>query len=305
MYRGDALNVEFIKGIVVPIVTPIKDDESVDEKAFRSHVDYLIENGVEGLLAFGSNGEFYMMEEDEMEMILSILIDQVNGRVPIYMGIGAIRTSKCVKLAQLAIKYKADGISILQPMFLKPTEEELYLHFRTIAESVPSLPVLLYNNPGRTGYGMSQNLVQRLCHEVPNIVGMKDSSGNLTETEEFIRRNRDVGFRVFCGKDTLVYAGMCVGAVGAVCSTANFLPELVCSIYDRFTAGDIHGALESQFILNPIRLEMDKSSFPVATKDYGNLLGRELGAPYKPNLPSPDKEQIGLRAQLVKAGFLK
>ncbi len=299
------MNVDFIKGIVVPIVTPIKEDESVDEAAFRSHIDYMIDNGVEGLLAFGSNGEFYMMEEGEMEEILSILVNQVNGRVPVYMGIGAIRTKKCVRLAHLALKSGADGISILQPMFLKPTEDELYLHFRTIAEAVPSLPVLLYNNPGRTGYGMSQSLVERLCHDVENIVGMKDSSGNLTETEEFIRRNRDVGFRVFCGKDTLIYAGLAVGAVGAVCSTANFLPELVCSIYDRYASGDLKGSLEAQFVLNPIRLEMDKSSFPVATKDYGNLLGRCLGNPYKPNLPSPEKEQKGLRAQLVKAGFLK
>ncbi len=299
------MNTDFIKGIVVPIVTPIKEDESVDEKAFRAHIDYMIDNGVDGILAFGSNGEFYMMEEDEMDEILTILKDQVKGRVPVYMGIGAIRTQKCLRLAQLALKHKVDGISILQPMFLKPTEEELYLHFKTIAESVPSLPVLLYNNPGRTGYGMSQNLVDKLAHNVENIVGMKDSSGNLTETEEFIRRNADIGFRVFCGKDTLIYAGLAVGAVGAVCSTANFLPTLVCSIYDRYVEGDVKGSLNAQFELNPIRLEMDKSSFPVATKDYGNLLGRSLGNPYKPTLPSPEKEQEGLRKQLVKAGYLK
>ncbi|MFW2551566.1 dihydrodipicolinate synthase family protein, partial [Klebsiella pneumoniae] len=80
--------------------------------------------------------------------------------------------------------------------------------------------------------------VDKLAHNIPNIVGMKDSSGNLTETEEFIRRNRDIDFKVFCGKDTLIYAGMCVGAVGAVCSTANFLPELVCSIYKKYIEGD-------------------------------------------------------------------
>lgn len=299
------MNSDFIKGIVVPIVTPIKEDESVDEAAFRAHIDYMIDNGVDGILAFGSNGEFYMMEEDEMDEILSIIIDQVKGRVPVYMGIGAIRTQKCVRLAKLALKYKVNGISILQPMFLKPTEEELYLHFKTIADTVPSLPVLLYNNPGRTGYGMSQNLVYMLAHNVKNIVGMKDSSGNLTETEEFIRRNADVDFKVFCGKDTLIYAGLAVGAVGAVCSTANFLPTLVCSIYDRYVSGDVKGSLAAQFELNPIRLEMDKSSFPVATKDYGNLLGRKLGSPYKPTLPSPEREQEGLRKQLIKAGYLK
>lgn len=297
------MDTSFIKGIVVPIVTPIDKDEKVDEKALRRHVDFLIDNGISGILAFGSNGEFYMMEEDEMKLILSIILDQNKGRIPVYMGIGAIRTQKGVRLARMAEEMGCNGISILQPMFLKPTEEELYLHFRTIADSVPSMPVLLYNNPGRTGYGMSQNLVERLAHECDNVVGMKDSSGNLTETEEFIRRNRDVDFKVMCGKDTLIYAGIACGAVGAVCSTANFLPELVVSIYDKYVAGDIKGSLEAQYKLNPIRLQMDKSSFPVATKDYCNLLGGNLGNPYRPNLPSPEKEMEGLRNALIKEGY--
>lgn len=299
------MDTSFIKGIVVPIITPAKSDETLDEKALRSQVEFLIENGVSGILAFGSNGEFYMLDDEEIEKALCIIKDEVSGRVPVYMGIGAIRTKKCVKLARLALEKGVDGISILQPMFLKPTEDELYTHFRTIAESVPALPVLLYNNPGRTGYGMSQSLVSRLAHDVDNIVGMKDSSGNLTETEEFIRRNADVDFKVFCGKDTLIYAGMCVGAVGAVCSTANFLPRLVCSIYEKYISGDTKGSLEAQYVLNPIRLEMDHSSFPVATKDYANLLGRNIGAPYLPNKPSPEKEMSNLKEQLVKAGFLK
>jgi 4-hydroxy-tetrahydrodipicolinate synthase len=146
--------------------------------------------------------------------------------------------------------------------------------------------------------------VEKLAHEVPNVVGMKDSSGDITQTEEFIRRNADVGFKVMCGKDTLIYAGLCVGAVGAVCCMANFVPKMVCSIYDSFMAGDLKGALDGQFRLNPIRLQMDKSSFPVATKDYANLLGLELGAPYLPTKNSTEAQLEGLRAQLVKAGLL-
>lgn len=299
------MDTSFIKGIVVPIVTPIKNDESIDESALRDQIDFMLDNGVDGILAFGSNGEFYMLEDDEYEYALSIIIDHVAKRVPVYMGIGAIRTKKCIKLAKMAERLGVDGISILQPMFLKPTEEELYLHFASIADSVPSLPVLLYNNPGRTGYSMSQNLVSRLCHDKSNIVGMKDSSGNLTETEEFIRRNMDVDFKVFCGKDTLIYPGLCVGCVGAVCSTANFVPKLVCSIYDEFVEGNLSGSKDAQFKLNPIRLEMDKSSFPVATKDYANLLGRNVGKPYLPSLPSGEKEMNGLVSQLVNAGLLE
>jgi 4-hydroxy-tetrahydrodipicolinate synthase len=147
------MNTDFIKGIVPPIVTPVTKDEKIDEKNLRRQVDFMIDGGISGVLVCGSNGEFYMLGEDEMEQVLSIVLDQVGGRIPVFMGIGAIRTSTCVRIARMAQKRGVQGISILQPMFIKPNEEELRRHFATIAQSVPELPVLLYNNPGRTGYG--------------------------------------------------------------------------------------------------------------------------------------------------------
>ena len=295
----------FIKGVVVPILTPIDENERIDEEKLRSQVDYVIEGGVLGILAFGSNGEFYMVEEDEMERGLEIMISQSNGRVPVYFGIGAISTKKCVRLAKMAIKKGAYGISVLQPMFLKPTEEELFLHFKTIADAFPSTPMLLYNNPGRVGYTMSANLVDRLAHEVENIVGMKDTSGDITQMEEFIRRTRDVDFKVFGGKDTLLYAALCHGAVGGVCTAANFMPHLITDVYNKFIAGDIKGSLEAQFKLNPVRLSMDAASFPVAAKDMANLVGRDVGVPYRPNLPTPEgKARDGIVAAMKKADLI-
>lgn len=298
------MDANFIKGIIPPIVTPVTPDEKIDEKALRSQIDFMIEDGIDGVLAFGSNGEFYMFDEYDMESCLKIIINHVAGRVPVYLGIGAIRTSTCIRLAQMGVRLGADGISVLQPMFLKPTEEELKHHLLSISKSISETPMLLYNNPGRTGYPMSQILVEYLAHSTPNIVGMKDSSGDMTQTSEFIRRNKDVGFRVMAGKDTLIFQGMCTGAVGAVCSTANFLPKLVCSIYDKFISGDLAGSLEAQFILNPIRLEMDKSSFPVATKDYANLIGRSVGNPILPSMKSPELQMKELRKRLVEHNFL-
>ena len=295
----------FFSGIVPPIAVPIDSEERLDEARLRKHIDFMIDGGVSGILAFGSNGEFYMQDEDEQEEILSVIMDQVNGRVPVYMGIGEIRTKKCIRLAHMGMKHGAKAISILQPMFLKPSADELYTHFATIADNIEGTPMILYNNPGRTGYGIPQDVVERLVHEKENVIGMKDSSGDITQTEEFIRRNRDVGFRVMCGKDTLIFAGLSVGAIGAVCCTANFLPELVCSIYDKFMAGDLKGSLEAQFTLNPIRLQMDKSSFPVATKDLANILGHEVGRPYLPSKPSPEGQQEALKDVLRKYGYLK
>lgn len=300
------MNTDFIKGVIVPILTPIDAQEKIDEAKMREQVDYVIDGGVLGILAFGSNGEFYVIEEDEMERGLKIMVDQAAGRVPVYFGIGAISTKKCCRLAKMAAANGAAGISVLQPMFLKPTEAELFLHFKTIAETVPDTPVLLYNNPGRVGYTLSAGLVERLAHDVKNIVGMKDTSGDMTLTAEFIRRTRDVGFKVFGGKDTLLYASLCHGAVGGVCTAANFMPELITDVYNKYVAGDLKGSLEAQFKLNPVRLSMDGASFPVAAKDMANLIGRKIGEPYRPNLPTPEGPVLDrIRTEMKKAGLIE
>ena len=295
------MNTDFIKGIIVPILTPVDKNEVIDEGKMRKQVDFVIDGGVSGILAFGSNGEFYMTEEDEMMKALKIMLNHASGRVPVYMGIGAISTKKCIRIAKAAAAAGADGISVLQPMFLKPTEEELYLHFKRIADAVSDTPMLLYNNPGRTGYTLSANLVERLAREVPNIVGMKDSSGDMTQTEEFIRRTSDIGFKVFGGKDTLIFGAMVHGAAGCVATTANFIPELVTSIYNLY----MDGARKAQFKLNPIRLSMDKASFPVATKDLANMLGLDVGKPYTPNLPGHKQAIEAMEQQMRIAGYIE
>lgn len=299
------MNTDFIKGVIVPILTPIDENELIDEAKLRDQVDYVINGGVLGILAFGSNGEFYAVEDDEMERGLKIMVDQAAGRVPVYFGIGAISTKKCCRLAKMAVENGAAGISVLQPMFLKPTETELYNHFKTIAESVPETPMLLYNNPGRVGYTMSAGLVERLAKEFDNIIGMKDTSGDITQTAEFIRRTRGTDFKVFGGKDTLLYASMCHGAVGGVCTAANFMPELITDVYNKFVAGDLQGSLEAQFKLNPVRLSMDPASFPVAAKDMANLRGRNVGLPFKPNVATPEGPVLSqIRKEMETAGLI-
>ena len=299
------MNTDFIKGIIVPILTPIDGEERIDEPMLRDQVDYVINGGVSGVLAFGSNGEFYMVDEDEMERGLKIMVAQAAGRVPVYFGIGAISTKKCCRLAKMAAANGAAGVSVLQPMFLKPTYQELFLHFKAVAESVPGVPMLLYNNPGRVGYTLSADLVDELAHKVDNIVGMKDTSGDITLTSEFIRRTRDVDFKVFGGKDTLLYASLCHGAVGGVCTAANFMPKLITDVYNKFVAGDLKGSLEAQFKLNPVRLAMDPASFPVAAKDMAKLRGRDVGVPYLPTLPTPEGAvKEGFRRTMAAAGLL-
>ena len=300
------MKTDFIKGVVVPILTPIDREEKIDEAAFRRQIDYVINGGMHGILVFGSNGEFYQIEENEMERGLKVAAEHAAGRVPVYFGIGAINTRKCVRLAKMASANGAAAVSILQPMFLKPTQDELFLHFKTVAEAIPDTPVLLYNNPGRVGYGLSAGLITKLAHDVDNIVGMKDTSGDITLTEECVRLNRDIGFKVFGGKATLLYASLCVGAVGGVCTAGNFMPELIGAVYEKYIAGDLQGSLEAQFSLNPVRLSMDAASFPVAAKDMAKLRGLDVGVPYLPNLPTPEGPVLdNIRNAMRQAGLIE
>ena len=288
-----------IKGIIVPIVTPVDEENHINEEAMARVVNYIIDGGVHGILAFGSNGEFFAIDADEQRKALACMVKTADKRVPVYMGIAGITTKECVETAKMAKEENADGISILPPMFISPSEDELYAHIVTIAETVPDLPVLLYNNPGKVGYGLSVNLVNRLA-DVPNIVGIKDTSGNMTLTAEFIRTTRDKGFKVMAGKDTMI-----LGSVGAIASTANIVPELVVEIYDKYMAGDIEGACEAQFKLTPFRNTFDKVSFPAGTKDACNLIGLDVGNSIKPNTTASPEVLDEMREILTELGYIK
>ena len=299
------MNTAFIKGIIPPIVTPITEDERIDEDRLRNQLEFMIEGGIHGVLAFGTNGEFYAVDEPEALRGLRILLDQAKGRIPVFMGLGSISTRKCVAAAKAAAKAGADAISVLQPMFIKPNEDELFTHFKTVAESVPSVPVLLYNNPARVGYSISPELAVRLGENVSNIVGIKDSSGDMTLTAEFIRRTRGSSFRVLGGKDTLCFSTLVHGGHGSVATVANFAPKLMCSIYEKFVEGDLAGALDAQYAINPVRLTIDKTTFPVGTKDILKLTGRDMGKPYLP-VKLTEKESVLnlMRDELRRARLL-
>lgn len=293
-----------IKGIIVPIVTPVDEENHINEEAMARVVNYIIDGGVHGILAFGSNGKFFAIDADEQRKALACMVKTADKRVPVYMGIAGITTKECVETAKMAKEENADGISILPPMFISPSEDELYAHIVTIAETVPDLPVLLYNNPGKVGYGLSVNLVNRLA-DVPNIVGIKDTSGNMTLTAEFIRTTRDKGFKVMAGKDTMILGSLAYGAVGAIASTANIVPELVVEIYDKYMAGDIEGACEAQFKLTPFRNTFDKVSFPAGTKDACNLIGLDVGNSIKPNTTASPEVLDEMREILTELGYIK
>lgn len=297
------MDTDFIKGVIVPILTPIDENEIINEKVLRRMVNYVIAGGVHGILLYGSNGEFFAVEYEELARGIEIVLDETKERVPVYAGVGAITTSKCVRIAQMAVKKGVQGISVLQPMFIAPREEELYEHFKEIAESVPETAVLLYNNSARTHYNISANLAVRLNESVDNVVGIKDSSGDMTLLAEYVRLTRHTNFKVLAGKDTLIYASLAQGAVGCVATTANFLPEYVTEIYNKYKENNLPEALEAQFRLTPIRNALDLAGFPVGTKDIANIMGLQVGAPYKPNKSSAGAVLEKMKSVLSKEGI--
>jgi len=276
------------QGIIPAMVTPLTTDDEINEPALRRLANHLVEGGVHGLFAVGSQGEFWALAVEEKRRVWEIVVEESNGRVPVYAGTAAVTTREAIALTRQAERAGADAVSILTPFFLSPTEDELYGHYRAIAEST-SLPVLLYTNPVRTGVKVSPHLLARLA-EIKNIVGIKDSSGDLSLTAEYVKATPG-DFAVLMGRDTLILAGLLYGAKGAIAATANVVPVLVVSIYERFKAGDIEGAICAQETLAPLRSAFSWGTFPVVIKQALDLLGMEGGSARAPVGPMSEEKR--------------
>jgi 4-hydroxy-tetrahydrodipicolinate synthase len=267
--------VKEIKGIVIPMVTPFNEDESLNEVVLRQIVNYLVTNGVHGLFPCGSQGEFYALSLDEKKRVIDLVLAENNGRAFVMPATGGITTRESIELSRYAEKAGADAVSVITPYFIKPTNEELRQHYLRIAEAV-TIPVLAYNNPDRTNVPLAPSVVAAVAQEAPNFLGVKDSSGDLTNTLAYMEQC-PAGFRTLMGRDTMIYAGLCYGCVGAVAATGNVVPEIAVGIYEAFMAGNHALALERQRQLNPLRRAFSLGSFPVVVKDALTLMGWPAG----------------------------
>jgi len=267
------------KGIIPAMVTPITAEGKINVGALRKLTNYLIEGGVHGLFPVGSQGEFYALTFEEKKKVIETVVEETRGRVPVYAGTGAITTREAVALTRMAEAAGVSAVSVLTPFFINPNENELFEFYSAVAKST-RLPILLYNNPGRTGVNMSVNFILR-ASKIENIVGIKDSSGDMTLMAECIRR-ADKGFSVLSGRDTLIYGVLCYGGKGGIAATANVAPKIVVEIYEAFVAGDLKRSLAAQFRLAPLRLAFDLGTFPVVIKEALNLMGIDAGVGIAP-----------------------
>ena len=294
---------DFIRGIIPAAITPMTEDEEPDEKALEAHIEYLIAGGVHGIFTVGTTGEFWALTVEEKRRIFEWTVAFTKGRVPVYVGTCANTTREAVKLSEMAQEAGADALSVLTPIFITPNDDQMYAHYKAIAEAV-DLPIILYTNPDRTGNDLSVNLVVRLAEEVENIAGIKDSSGNMTQTHEYIRCCPE-GFRVLMGRDTLIYSALVHGAAGSIAASANIVPEFGVAIYEKFIAGDLEGALEAQRCLAPVRLAFSLGTFPAMLKAGVELLGHKAGPPRAPVCRLTHEEIAQLRQALVQVGKIE
>jgi 4-hydroxy-tetrahydrodipicolinate synthase len=267
------------EGIIVPIATAMNDDESVNEKELRVQVNRQIACGIDGIFTLGTNGEVYALTTDEKLEVMRIVVDETRKRVPVYAGTGCIGTRETVSLSRKAAELGADALSIVSPYFVAVSQEDIFRHYAAIAEAV-DLPIVLYNMPARTGNNIEYPTLRRLA-KYPNIVGIKDSSGNFDNTIRYIE-DTDRRLSVLAGSDSLILWTLMAGGRGAIAGTANVYPEISLEIYRLWKAGKIEEAIAEQARLRPLRDVMKLGNPNSVIKRAMNLLGYPVGPAREP-----------------------
>jgi 4-hydroxy-tetrahydrodipicolinate synthase len=291
-----------IRGIIPPVATPMLANEDLDLPRLRSHLDFLIEGGVHGVFVLGTNSEFYALDEREKQEVIATAVAHVRKRVPVYAGTGAETTREAVRLTRMAEREGADGVSVITPYFILPNQQEIYDHYRRVAEAT-SLPVILYNNPGTCGgVRIEVETVARLA-EIPNILAAKDSSGDLQNTNEYVKAVPE-RFSVLVGRDTLICQGLLFGAKGAVPASANVAPRLCSRIYDEFIQGNLEASKTAQLELNPLRLAFTLGTQPGGVKAALELMGKSIGPSRAPIAALSGEQRNKLRQVLKNMGLL-
>ncbi len=292
------------KGIIPAMVTPLDDQGRINEGALRKLTNHLIDGGVHGLFPVGSQGEFFSLTFEQKKEAIRIVVDETRDQVPVYAGTGAVTTREAIETTKMAQDLGVSAVSAITPYFLVPSQRELIAHYTAIAKACPNLPILLYSNPDRTQVPFPTSTVLELA-AVENIVGIKDSSGDMSLTAEYIRLTRGMDFHVLMGRDTLIYAALCYGAKGSICATGNVDPRVPVEIYEAFLAGDHQRALEAQYRLAPLRIAFGLGTFPVVIKEALNMIGIEAGPAVPPVGPMTRENREKLRKILVEMGLIR
>ncbi len=272
------------RGTGTALITPFRGG-AFDEAGYRSFIDFQIEGGVDALIVLGTTGEAPSVTDEERARIISCAVSHSKGRVPVIVGTGSNSTAHTISMSVQAQDLGADGVLVVTPYYNKPTQEGLYLHFKAVARSI-SIPIVLYNVPGRTGCNILPETVARLL-DVPNIVGIKEASGDMAQVDQLIRLVKPLrpDFMVYSGNDDQAFHLVCSGGDGIISVLSNAAPREMSFMVDRILAGDLEEARDEHLRLFPLMKGLFVESNPIPVKYAVAKLGyctEEIRLPLTP-----------------------
>ncbi|RFC31133.1 MAG: dihydrodipicolinate synthase [Candidatus Nitrotoga sp. MKT] len=290
-----------IKGSIVAIVTPMDEDGSLDLAAFRALIDFHIMQGTDSIVVVGTTGESPTVDLTEHELLIQVAVEHVAGRIPVIAGTGANSTKEAIELAAFSKKAGADASLTVVPYYNKPTQEGLYLHFKAIAEAV-DMPHILYNVPGRTCADMNNDTVLRLA-QIPNIVGIKDASGNIERGSDLLQR-APKDFAVYSGDDASALALILLGAHGTISVTANVAPRLMHEMCLAALNGEVAKAREINFRLLGLHRYLFIEANPIPVKWAVSSMGKMKNVLRLPLTPLSAASQNMVENAMRQAGVI-
>lgn len=290
------------KGSMPALITPFDSNGSVDEKAFRDLVEWQIQEGSHGLVPVGTTGESPTLTHDEHKRVVELCVEVANKRVPVIAGAGSNNTSEAIDFVQHAQKAGADGVLVVTPYYNKPSQRGLKAHFGAIAEAT-SLPIIIYNIPGRSIIDMSVETMAELFEAHENIVGLKDATGDLSRPS---KQRNSVGkdYIQLSGEDMTAIGFNAQGGVGCISVTANVAPRLCSQMQEAALAGDYAKALEVQDKLIPLHSALFVEPNPGAAKYALSLMGKCENIQRSPLVPIEASTQALVRDAMVHAGLI-
>lgn len=254
------------EGVYPALITPFKENQQrdLDLDGLKSNIDFLISHGVHGIVPCGSTGESATLTFEEHEEIIGKAIEVSDGRVPVLAGTGSNNTAEAVRFTKAAKDLGADGALVLSPYYNKPNRSGLVKHYTKLADL--DLPVVIYNVPGRTGQNLSPDLIIELA-EHPNIVGVKEASGDIVQISEIIEGTRDEDFNVISGDDAMTLPVLALGGGGVISVSANVAPDMMVKMYEMFKKGNLKEAQNLHYLISPLirALFIDTNPIPVKT----------------------------------------
>lgn len=290
------------KGAGVAIVTPMKDNGEVNYEKFAELIEFQIANGTDAIIVCGTTGEASTLTHEEHLDVIKYCVEVVAGRIPVVAGTGSNCTETAVYLSTEAEKYGADGLLLVSPYYNKATQNGLYRHFKTIADSV-KIPVLLYNVPSRTGCNILPETVVRLCKDVENIVGVKEASGNISQIAHLAAIAGD-SVDIYSGNDDQIVPIMALGGIGVISVLSNVAPRQTHEICQKFLDGDVAGSrkmqLEAMNLCNALFCEVN----PIPVKKALNLMGMEAGTLRMPLTEMEEANADKLKKVMEEYGIL-